>query len=52
MFLAPPNCENCFKLVAKVIGFARERKKEDPQEVLHLKIIRGQRAWLANLLKG
>ena len=28
MFLAPSKCENVFKLVAKVIRFAREREKK------------------------
>ena len=27
LFLAPPKCKNCFKLVAKVLGFARDDTK-------------------------
>ena len=50
-FLASPKCENCFKLVARVLRFEKGKKKhnQNSQEVWILIILRGKNAWLANL---
>ena len=52
-FLAPPKCENCFKLVARVFRYERGKKKkkhnQNSQEVWILIILRGKNAWLAKL---
>ena len=52
-FLAPPKCENCFKLVARVLRFKRGKTKkkhnQNSQEVWLLIILRGKNAWLAKL---
>ena len=51
--LAPPKCENCFKLVARVFRFERGKTKkkhnQNSQEVWILIILRGKNAWLAKL---
>ena len=50
---APPKCENCFKLVARVLRFERGKTKkkhnQNSQEVWLLIILRGKNAWLAKL---
>ena len=50
--LAPLKCENCFKLVERVLRFERGKTKkhnQNSQEVWILIILRGKNAWLAKL---